>query len=201
MIIYLNSMMKWLYLIIIITLLISCAGNQPVEAVLAQAPISIAISDPHPEFIPQPPHVHEVPAPEPIEPEVVENVFDPGMITQEEYETTKADIQHLVAELNRIIRARNYNAWLTYLSHDYRVRLDSREFRAGLIERFPAFRGRINNISDYFNLVIVPSRNNDRVDDIEFITHSQVRAYTETQHGRFILYDLEYINDRWLIIR
>jgi hypothetical protein len=47
----------------------------------------------------------------------------------------------------------------------------------------------------------VPSRANDRVDDIEFISQKRVKAYTVSQKGeRLRLYDLEKTNEGWKII-
>jgi uncharacterized protein YigE (DUF2233 family) len=49
--------------------------------------------------------------------------------------------------------------------------------------------------------VVVPSRANDRVDDIEFASQKRVKAYTVTPNGtRLRLYDLEHIGDQWKII-
>ena len=54
---------------------------------------------------------------------------------------------------------------------------------------------------DYFDNVVVPSRSNDRVDDISFISENRVKAYTEDNRGnRVVLYDLEIIDNTWKII-
>jgi hypothetical protein len=127
--------------------------------------------------------------------------FDPISISQEEFETTKADIQKLILDLNGIIRARNYNTWLTYLSEEYRRRINSREFLNEIKTRSPVLGDRINNARDYFTYVVVPSRANDRVDDIEFLTRHKVAAYTLDRNGnRLILYDLEIIDNKWMIV-
>ena len=150
------------------------------------------------EPVQQPPQQPIVQAEEPPQPEVP--VYTQVIVSQEIFETTKTDIQQLVEDLNRIIRASNYNSWLTYLSDEYRNRLNSREFIEDLKVRYPAFRTRINNARDYFNFVVVPSRANDKVDDIEFITENSVTAYTLDNHGnRLILYHLENINNKWKI--
>ena len=127
-------------------------------------------------------------------------VFNPLEITREEFETTKADIQKLVEDLNKIIRASNYNTWLTYLTDQYRQKINSREFINDLVDKYPAFKGRINNARDYFNYVVVPSRANDRVDDIEFVSKNEVRAYTEDAKGQtVVLYRLENLDSKWKI--
>ncbi|GAB1433718.1 hypothetical protein MASR2M29_23440 [Spirochaetota bacterium] len=53
---------------------------------------------------------------------------------------------------------------------------------------------------DYFLNVVYPSRQNDRVDDIEFITPDKIRVIIITPKGeRLVLYNLEKINDIWKI--
>ena len=137
---------------------------------------------------------------QPYESTQVEPEYVPIIVSQEVYDTAKADIQQLVQDLNGIIRARNYNRWLTYLTDDYRVKIGSREFLEDLRNRYPAFRGRLNSAQDYFNLVVVPSRANDHVDDIEFITEDNVVAYTIDPHNqRLILYSLVDVSGVWKI--
>jgi hypothetical protein len=189
----------WLkFLAVIFLINTSCATNPPVvENSVEDSPVAAT-----PEPV-GPPPVQEQAAAEvpPIPPPAAQPVFNPASITQEEFDTAKADIQKLVEELNRIIRAQNYNTWLTYLSVEYRNRINSRDFW-NEINTYPGVRVRINSARDYFNYVVVPSRTNDHVDDIEFISQREVRAYTLGNQGqRLVLYDLEYINNRWMIVQ
>jgi len=39
----------------------------------------------------------------------------------------------------------------------------------------------LRDLKDYFMYVVVPSRANDRVDDIEFIGQNRVKAFTVTE--------------------
>jgi hypothetical protein len=187
-----------LFLAVFMLMNISCASNPPVvENSVEDPPIAVL---PEPEPVEQPPvQVQTVVETPPTPPAVP--VFNPASISQEVFDTAKADIQRLVEDLNRIIRAGNYNTWLTYLSEEYRNRINSREF-LNEINTYPGVRGRINSARDYFNYVVVPSRANDHVDDIEFISQQEVRAYTLGSQGqRLVLYDLEYINNRWMIVQ
>jgi hypothetical protein len=152
-------------------------------------------------------------APEPPE----EAVFDPHSISVARFETTKKDITEFISELNGIIRARNYNAWLAHLSPSYFDEVNSRAFleektedlyKRDLIlaqnmgrDQKTVEKRILRTTRDYFDLVVVPSRANDRVDDISFLSDSRVRAYTvdERRGVRLVLYDLAYINNKWLI--
>ena len=177
--------------------------NEPVRPFLIAYPEPIprfTVAQVEPVFLP----VEPVPPPAELSPEAAliasEAIFDPLSISQEVYGATKSDIQELVERLNSIIRTRNFNTWVTYLREDYYQKISSREFLSDIVRRFPVFRGRINNARDYFTHVVVPSRTNDRVDEIEFISENEVRAYTVDSRGQvLVLYNLEKQGGQWKI--
>ena len=214
------SIMKVIGSLFLLTavLVLSCgSGPKPVESappVPVEQPAAPVQSAPPPE----PP-----PAPPPPPPPVVQNdpppvqVFDPNSVTEEKYEATKADVQTLIGDLNRIIRAKNYNAWLGYLSESYMKEISSQAFLDERTEELykrdqivASNLGRdpkrvqkkiLKTPKDYFDSVVVPSRSNDRMDDIDFVTENRVKAYTvDTRGNRLILYDLELIDNQWKII-
>ena len=131
------------------------------------------------------------------------SVFDPSSISQEHRETTMTEIQALIQRLNGIIRAKNYNAWVSYLSPEYFAIISSPEYLENLSQNTVLARQNITlrSAQDYFLHVVVPSRTNDRVDDIEFISQNRVKAYTVNNRGeRLRLYDLEKTGPNWKII-
>jgi hypothetical protein len=137
------------------------------------------------------------------EPRPSAGIFDPSSITKEEFDTTKVEVQHLIQKLNDIIKAKNYTSWVSYLEEDYFRLISSREYldRINKTERMRKANLVLRNARDYFNNVVVPSRANDRVDDIEFVSQHRVKAYTVSQKGeRLRLYDLEKTNEGWKII-
>jgi hypothetical protein len=132
-----------------------------------------------------------------------EEPFDPEAITEEEFNFTKAEIQTLVEELNDIIRAKDYNAWISCLGADYLAEKNSKTYLAQISEqpRLKSQKITLANAKDYFDYVVVPSRVNDRVDDIEFVTKNRVKAFTVSTNGqRLRLYDLENWGLGWKII-
>jgi hypothetical protein len=132
----------------------------------------------------------------------VEN-FDPGSISQEVFNSTKVDVQQFIQNLNAIIRDRNYRAWVSHLGDDYYAEKSSPGYLAQVSEqpRLKTQKIVLSNAQDYFTHVVVPSRQNDRVDDIEFVSPTRVKAYTMTPNGqRLRLYDLESSGNTWKII-
>jgi len=130
-------------------------------------------------------------------------VFDPSSISKEERETTMQEIQLLIQRLNGIIRAKNYNTWVSYLSSDYFAVISSAEYLERISQSTVLIKQNIvlKSAQDYFTHVVVPSRANDHVDDIEFESHTRVKAYTINNRGdRLRLYDLERFGNEWKII-
>ena len=171
---------------------------------------------PDPEF---PLDLTEADEPAPFFEEILpeEQAFDPDSVSEELFKATKTDIQAFIKELDNTIRARNYNVWLEYLSESYLLTISSPTFLESRTEELhkrnqavAAAMGRdprtvqkreLKTPRDYFDNVVVPSRANDRVDDIAFISETKVRAYTVAGGGtRLILYDLEIIGGIWKII-
>ena len=147
-----------------------------------------------------------------------EKSFDPDSISKEVFDAAMTDIQSLIDNLNRIIRARNYSAWSGYLADSYLKTISSRDFLDERTEELyrrdqvvGSNTGRdprqvqkrlLRTSRDYFNNVVVPSRSNDKLDDIAFISENRVKAYTFDSRGnRLILYDLETIDNKWKIIQ
>jgi hypothetical protein len=127
--------------------------------------------------------------------------FDPNTITKEEKELVRVDLDDFVRKLNVTIRQKKYNVWLAQLTPRYQAYLSSKE---NLQQASQADRLRTKNIVlktlfDYFVNVVVPSRSNGRVDDIEFVTEGKVKAYMNINGQRLRLYELERVGDSWKV--
>jgi hypothetical protein len=214
-----------LILMVPVFLALSCATEQaavPVEplpqvqAVEAPTPAPPPVVAQVPEEKPQEEKPQEEKPQEEAIPE--EKPFDPENVSQEDKDTVMRDIQEMVGKLNAIVKAKNFNDWMSYMAEPSLRKLNSRAFldeRANDLfkknQSIAAVQGqditrvrKINfrNPQDYFNYVVVPSHTNDHVDDIGFISETQVTAYTrdEEKGQRLILYDLENIDGKWKII-
>ncbi|MDR1931170.1 MAG: hypothetical protein LBQ44_11180 [Treponema sp.] len=174
-----------LFFLLILSLILSCA-----DAPEPQSSETVPVRQTEAAEIPA-----EIPA--------VQPVFDPQSISKEEYNAAKSEVQSLIQTLNRIIRARNYNGWVSYLEAGYLRTINSREHldRINKTERMVKAGITLNDARDYFVHVVVPSRANDRVDDIEYISHNRVRAFSVNSKGqRVVLYNLEHTKSGWKII-
>jgi hypothetical protein len=185
---------------------------EPVPAVVVEEPV---VEEPEPVIEPEPvvepepepivePEPEPVIEPEPVvEPEPEEEYFDPNSVPQEVFDSTKTDVQELINSLNGIISSKNYDGWTTYLGREYMARLSSPEElqKASGSARLTAQKIVLTSLRDYFIYVVVPSRANARVDDIEFVSPTRVRAFSVNRRGeRLSLYDLEKTGNSWKII-
>ena len=144
---------------------------------------------------------------EPVVPEDEDDVtidehFDPSTITVEVFNSTKTEVQQLIEKLNQIIRSRDYEGWVSFLSKEYREKLSAEEYLQTISASPVLVKQRISlkSLEDYFTHVVVPSRANDRVDDIEFIGQNKVKAFTLSAKGvRLRLYELEKNGEGWKI--
>jgi hypothetical protein len=177
-----------IFIIPVIILVVSCLST-PQEVVQESAPVSQAGP------------VRTTPPAPPVE------VFNPRQVSQQEYDSTKEDVQRFIERLNRIISSRNYSSWRAVLSTEYFNEISS-PANLQQISESPAMKTRkivLRTAEDYFLHVVVPSRANSRVDDIEFIGQNRVKAFTVNKNRageeqRLVLYDLERSGNSWIII-
>lgn len=154
----------------------------------------------------QPPALAEIapppPAAEPPRPQSAA-AEPPALVVSEELrQSTFVDVKGLISSLNAIIRRRDFDAWRALLTDEYLRHYSDPRTLAELSQQ-PALRRYnivLRSLRDFFTYVVYPSRQNDRVDDIEFIDERRVVAYTiNAKEERLVLYNLEKIGDTWKI--
>ena len=132
--------------------------------------------------------------------------FNPLSISQEVINTTRTDVRIFIDELNKIILSKNYQAWKAHLSDAYFAEISSEAFLNEQMEKLKMLKIELKTPEDYFNKIIVPSRQRNRVDidivDIEFTSQNRVTVFTinHKDEQRNILYDLERSGSSWKII-
>lgn len=171
----------------------SCAAPDPAPQ---EEPIPAPAPEPAPAPVPVPEPTPVAPPPPEVKP------FDPASVSVELKQTTFVDVKALIARMNAIIQAKDYEGWSKVLTAEYLEYYSSEETLARISESAVLKRQGIalKTIEDYFRYVVYPSRQNDRVDDIEFIEPSKIRAIIVNAKGeRLVLYNLEKIGDTWKI--
>ncbi|MGD0725729.1 MAG: hypothetical protein ABSB63_09210 [Spirochaetia bacterium] len=145
------------------------------------------------------------PAPQAIEPPP-NAVTEPTpaeqfVATEELYKKTFNEVQAVIAELTRIIAEGDYSQWLTYLTTDYVRTTGSAAFldeasQAGVLKKNGIA---LTSLQDYFENVVVRSRLQARLEDINFVDETHVKAITRIQGAPVILYYLVQEEGRWKV--
>ena len=139
--------------------------------------------------------------------EVKKAAFDLGNVSQELYDSTISDVRIFIEMLNILISRKDYEGWKSHLSEEFFKNIASPGNLKNMSEQ-PAMKMQkivLRSPEDYFNYVVVPSRANSRVDEIEFLSQNMVKAYTirTNKDGELIklrLYELEKTGNTWKII-
>jgi hypothetical protein len=198
-------MMKAFLTAVLLVSIFSCTTNTP------EPQSGVIVPDFPPavnqEALPFPGPVQiTVPAPGPAVPAAGgdEDGFDPRSISREEFEDARVEIELLVEEINRVIRANDYTKWLTYLSDDFIATINSPEFldRISKTSRQLSIQKIVlKTPRDYFIQVVVAARKNismdAHLDDIEFSSHNRVKAYTVKGNQRLRLFEFVRSNGTW----
>ncbi len=174
------------------------AGPRLTAAVLAASALMLLAACPGgPEPIPESPPFVDTEAPE-----SAPEPFDAASVPEELRQDALLRVRILVEELNGIIRRKDYEAWLTRLSDEYIAHFSTPAVLEELSKAKTLQRQGITltKLLDYFLYVVYPSRQYDRVDDIEFVAADRVKAITVTPKGeRLVLYELAKYGDTWKI--
>ncbi|HHU36654.1 MAG TPA: hypothetical protein GXZ47_05425 [Treponema sp.] len=127
--------------------------------------------------------------------------FDTVTITKQTFISTKSEIEVVVENLNKITLDRDFNRWLYYVSDEYRQNFSDRDVLDAVSASLPNKKIRLRSLQDYFNHVFVPSRQNMRVDDIQFVSPIRVYVIMEiTPSSPAAIYILEKIGDGWKLV-
>jgi hypothetical protein len=199
------------FIIPVIILLVSCQSTpqEPVQEITS-APVvetTPVVAQPEPQIGPQQGPIRQPTQPPPVtQPPPAVEVFNPREITQQQYDTTMVEVRRFIENLNRTISSRNYGSWRASLSTEYFNEISSPRNLQQISEQ-PAMKTRgivLRTAEDYFVHVVVPSRANSRVDDIEFIGQNKVKAFTVNKSSageeqRLVLYNLERSGNSWII--
>ncbi|MFP3960529.1 MAG: hypothetical protein ACLFUX_10200, partial [Spirochaetaceae bacterium] len=116
-------------------------------------------------------------------------------------EQTFDEVEAVIEELNEIIRTRDFDTWQGYLTEAYLEEYSDPDRLAEISDRPILKRNDITleSLEDYFEWVVVPSRQNARLDDLRFLSEDVVEAVMEVGGSQVILYRLRKVDGRWKV--
>ncbi len=121
--------------------------------------------------------------------------------TEEQYLKTFHEVQDVIAALTKIIAAGDYDGWTQYLTGEYIASRSSAEFlqdasSAPILKKNGIV---LKTLRDYFDNVVVRSRLQATLDDIQFLDETHVKAIGAVQGTPVILYYLVSEGGRWKV--
>jgi len=129
-------------------------------------------------------------APQEEVPEVVVSDETGFEVSVELYEQTFNEMKLLIEKLNEIISDKNYEKWKLFLSEDYIKTYNDKAKLKQISEQSQILADNgivLENLKDYFEWVVVPSRSKAALDDLVFLDDSHLTAYMLIKGRKTIL--------------
>lgn len=169
------------------------------EEVISEEPEIITVPDPEPESEPEP-----VPAQNYSE-EYLRSIGnlaqnDAVYISPEVFEEDKNEIFQVINALDQIMKKKDFNGWISYLTPESYEYWSNRHNLLELSRHlFSSDDFHINNIREYFEMFFIPARKGRLVDEIRYVTPTYVKVVQYKNKTDIIYYFFEKQNDTWLL--
>lgn len=123
------------------------------------------------------------------------------VVTEELYKKTFAQVEAAIEALTKIIDAHDYERWVSFLTSEYVRTTGSPEYLAKVSENAVLKKNGIvlRNLKDYFDNVVVLSRSQVKLDQIDFVDATHVKAFAVITGTPVILYWLVWEDGVWKI--
>lgn len=179
-------------------LVTSCTSTDPVVVEDGVIPtiedVPRVDDEPQVELAPQ---VDEVPE---MDPEYSRSIGElSSEVSYDTFQTDKSDILKIIAQLDESMKNRNYDAWKDYLTPDSILYWSSRLNLQILATRLPDDDVLLRNLSDYFIRMFIPSRMDRVVNEIRYISTTQVKAVQVQDDTDIIYYEFKKMDGKWLV--
>ncbi len=121
-------------------------------------------------------------------------------VTKQEFSDDKTAILQAITELSEIMENQDGEAWLNYIapesiryySNPANLRKAQKKLPNKLIE--------LKNIYDYFIYVFIPSRQRSKVDEIRYLSKTDIKAVeVKEDYSTIVYYYFTKINERWYV--
>lgn len=110
------------------------------------------------------------------------------IVSVEEFENDKSEILKIIDELSEIMRKKDKEKWLNYISPEsiefYSKTSNLRKVR----EKLPNKQIQLHGIGDYFKYVFIPAREKNKVDEIRYISKTNIKAVEVKNDGNELIY-------------
>lgn len=130
----------------------------------------------------------------------IEEITTEDSITQQEFSDDKAAILQIISELSVIIEDNDVNSWLTYLDPESKKYYSNPANLRKAQRKLPNKLILLKTIKDYFENVFIPARKASKVDEIRYISKTEVKAVEVKEDNSIVVYYyFKKIKDKWYV--
>ena len=130
----------------------------------------------------------------------INNLNNEELVTKQQFSDDKAAIIKIIDELSRVMAAKDYKKWLTYIEPDSIYYYSNPVNLRNAQKKLPNKAIALKHIEDYFYYVFIPSRKRSRVDEIRYISATNIKAVqVKEDYSTVVYYYFKKINDKWYV--
>lgn len=162
------------------------------------APVKV---EPKVEKKPEPKKVEVKPEPTEEEKEYARSVATlSNAISQDAFQKDKENIMSIIDELSTIMKQKDYDKWLKYVSPASKTYWSNPTNLANVASRLPVKGLKLKSMRDYFLYVFIPARQNSKVDEIRYVSTDVVKVVEAKENEDIIYYLFEKsANGEWFL--
>lgn len=185
---------RFLILLLLPLLTISCKSTE-----LDSAEVSVPSTDTTAQLQPK----EEEPLEPPVDEEYlrsINNLSESETVSVKEFTDDKATILKIISELSEIMQTRNYTKWLDYIDSESQIYYSNPINLRKAQKKLPIKNLQLNNLKDYFNYVFIPSRKVSNVDEIRYISKTNIKAvHVKPDFSTVVYYYFVKKDGKWLV--
>lgn len=140
--------------------------------------------------------------PDEVDEEYIRSTTELGndTVTKQEFVEDKAEILRIIAEMSEIMETQDVKRWLNYIDPEsikyYSTPANVRKAQ----KKLPDKTIQLNGIGDYFKYVFIPSRKRSEVDEIRYISKTNIKAVkVKSDNSINVYYYFVKIDGNWLV--
>lgn len=128
------------------------------------------------------------------------NLSSDELVTKKEFADDKAQILKIIDEMQDIMENEDVDAWLKYIAPDSIRYYSSPANIRKAQKKLPNKAIVLNGIGDYFKYVFIPSRKRRSVDEIRYISKTNIKAVdVKDDKSIVVYYQFVKVNNKWLV--
>lgn len=130
----------------------------------------------------------------------INNLDISDSITKQEFNDDKTAILKIISELSHIMETKDSKKWLSYIDPESITYYSNPVNLRNAQKKLPTKNLALKNISDYFYYVFIPSRKRSQVDEIRYISKTNIKAVqVREDYSTVVYYYFTKIDGKWLV--